>query len=154
VDQPTPAASDRPYIEGAFVLSSDVRLLAAIRRTVEGLTTALGWNESESRAITLAVEEALTNKIRHAYKGRSDGRIRFEFRTEPECLVFRVTDQGEAPDLAQICSRARESVQAGGLGTYIIRDVMDDVTYRTTADGNQLILVKHLPYTGRKEGPV
>ena len=139
----TPAAN--LYIEARVVLSADVRFLAAMRHTVESLTAVLGWNDSESHAITLAVEEALTNKIRHAYRNSPEGRIQFQFRTEAHALVFQLTDQGEPPDPAKICARERDSLQAGGFGTHIMKDVMDQVVYRTTEEGNHVVLTKHLP---------
>lgn len=146
--EPVPASE--PFIEAKIVISSDVRFLAAIRHTIGNLTAVLGWNDSESQAITLAVEEALTNKIRHAYKNRPVGRIQFEFRTEPHALVFQLTDQGEPPDPARICAR-RDTLQAGGFGTQIMKDVMDKVVYRTTEEGNHVILTKYLP--GNRHAP-
>lgn len=140
--EPVPATA--PYIEARMVISADVRFLTAIRHTVGNLTVALGWNEEESQAITLAVEEALTNKIRHAYRNRPNGLIQFEFRTEQDALVFHLTDQGEPPDPAKICAR-RDSLQPGGFGTQIMKDVMDKVIYRTTEQGNQVVLTKYLP---------
>lgn len=133
------------YFELRVVMSGDPRFLPAMRHTIENLTLELGWPESGSRAITLALEEALTNKIRHAYKNDPSGRIQTEIRIEDGALIFRLTDWGEAPDPARICSRDRDSTRAGGLGTHIIRDVMDSVIYQTTSDGNQLILTKKLP---------
>jgi serine/threonine-protein kinase RsbW len=141
----TEPAGAELYVEARIVMSSDVRFLSAMRHTVGDLTSELGWGESESRAITLAVEEALTNKIRHAYKNRPDGRIEFEFRTERDALVFRLTDRGEAPDPAKIRARERDSLKPGGFGTHIIHDVMDKVVYQTAEEGNQLILTKYLP---------
>ncbi|MES1257537.1 MAG: ATP-binding protein [Acidobacteriota bacterium] len=147
MSDPEPAGACPLYVDAKIVLSSDIRFLSALRHAVGELTLELGWSESESRAITLAVEEALTNKIRHAYKNRPDGRIQLEFRTEPGALVFRLTDQGEAPDPARICARRRESLSPGGLGTHIIRDVMDQVVYQTTGEGNRLTMTKYLPET-------
>ena len=144
-----PARPAELFIEARIVMSSNVRLLAAMRHAIGSLTVEMGWNDSESRAITLAVEEALTNKIRHAYRDRQDGRIQFEFRTEPGALVFRLTDQGDAPDPGKICAREEHSVAPGGFGTHIIRDVMDKVTYQTVDEGNELILTKYLPGTRR-----
>jgi anti-sigma regulatory factor (Ser/Thr protein kinase) len=143
--QPEPAHRAELFVEARIVMSSNVRFLCAMRNTIGNLTVEMGWNDSESRAITLAVEEALTNKIRHAYRNRPDGRIQFEFRTEPDALVFRLTDQGEAPDPEKICAREDESLTPGGFGTHIIRGVMDKVIYQTVDEGNQLILTKYLP---------
>ncbi|MEO8132181.1 MAG: ATP-binding protein, partial [Bryobacteraceae bacterium] len=137
------------FIDAKIVISSDVRFLPVVRHTIGNLTTEMGWNESDSRAITLAVEEALTNKIRHAYHGKDDGRIQMEIRTEPDALVFQLTDQGEAPDPVLICARREGSLTPGGFGTHIIRDVMDKVVYETVDEGNQLTLKKYMPGTGR-----
>ena len=149
VRDPVPATE--LYFEARIVLSTDVRILAAVRHTIGDLTAVLGWNDTESQAITLAVEEALTNKIRHAYRNRPDGRIQFQFRTEPDALVFLLTDQGEPPDPAKICAQ-RENMQVGGLGTHIMKDVMDKVVYRTTEEGNQVVLTKYLPKDANAPG--
>jgi anti-sigma regulatory factor (Ser/Thr protein kinase) len=146
-----PAPARELFIEAKIVLSADARLLTAVRCAIENLTAILGWGDSDSGAITLAIEEALTNKIRHAYRNRPDGRIQFEFRTEPDALVFRLTDQGEAPDPARICAR-RDSLQSGGFGTHIMKDVMDKVVYQTTPEGNHVILTKYLPGRGAPDG--
>ena len=145
MSHPEPPGAAALFVEAKIVMSSDVRFLALMRHTIGNLTVELGWNDSESRAITLAVEEALTNKIRHAYRNRSDGRIQLEFRTEPDALVFRLTDRGEAPDPAKLRARERDSLTPGGFGTHIIHDVMDKAVYQTTEEGNQLILTKYLP---------
>jgi anti-sigma regulatory factor (Ser/Thr protein kinase) len=123
-----------------------------IRRAIAELTRELGWNDSESLAITLAVEEALTNKIRHAYHGRTDGKIMVGFRTEPGTLVFELTDQGDAPATGSICSRDKTSQEPGGRGTHIMRDVMDKVVYQTVESGNQVIMTKVLPAAKRQQG--
>jgi anti-sigma regulatory factor (Ser/Thr protein kinase) len=139
-----PMAATELYFEARIVMSTDTRFLTAIRHAIGNLTMVLGWSDAESLEITLALEEALTNKFRHAYKNRSDGRIQFQFRTVPDAVVFQLTDQGEPPDPARICA-PRDSLQAGGFGTHIMKDVMDTVVYRTTEEGNQVILTKYLP---------
>jgi anti-sigma regulatory factor (Ser/Thr protein kinase) len=139
------------FLDAKIVMSSDARLLAALRSAVGNLTLELGWSESDSRAITLAVDEAMTNKIRHACKGRADARIQIEFRTEPGALVFQLTDHGEPPDPEKLCARQKGSVVPGGLGTHIIRDVMDEVSYVTDDAGNHLILKKQLPHGSSPE---
>ena len=133
------------FFEAHIVMSSDTRFLPVLRRTIENLTLELGWNESEARGITLAFEEALTNKIRHAYKNLPDGRIQLAVKLEADSLVLELTDQGEPPDPGRLFAQQPDGFRAGGFGTHIIRDVMDSVEYRTTEAGNQLILMKRLP---------
>ncbi|HEY2016664.1 MAG TPA: ATP-binding protein [Bryobacteraceae bacterium] len=130
-----------------FVMPSDPRYLPVVRAAVGNLAEAAGWNEAESRAITLALDEALTNVIRHAYHERADGRIELECNQIAEGLEFRLRDTGEAPDLSKICARQVGCDKIGGLGTHIIRDVMDSVSYQTSADGNWFVCSKRFGKT-------
>src|SRR6266700_7025676 len=53
-------------------LPSDPALLCAVRGAIERLTESFGFSPQDCRAVTRAVDEALTNIIRHAYCGRAD----------------------------------------------------------------------------------
>jgi len=125
-------------------LPSDPIFLSVVRAAMERLCAALGWNESEARSITLAVDEALTNVIRHAYHKRADGVIELVCEEKEGVLEFLVSDTGDAPDLSKICARAKESQAAGGMGTHIIRDVMDTADYQRTGMANRLVMTKRL----------
>lgn len=128
-----------------FVLSSEPRLLPALRGAMEQITAVFGWNQTDCRAIALALQEALTNKIRHAYHNRPDGVITMEIQARENDMEFRLTDQGDPPDPGKICARAAGSLTPGGLGTHIIRDVMDSVFYSSSAEGNHVVLIRRFP---------
>jgi anti-sigma regulatory factor (Ser/Thr protein kinase) len=53
-------------------------------------------------------------------------------------------DAGDAPDRSKICAREVGGDRPGGLGTHIIRDVMDSVTYQQTGSGNRFVATKRL----------
>jgi anti-sigma regulatory factor (Ser/Thr protein kinase) len=125
-------------------LPSDPAFLPVVRGAVERLCAVFGWNESEARSITLAIDEALTNVIRHAYHKRPDGVIELICEEKEEVLEFLISDTGDAPDLEKICARARESHAAGGMGTHIIRDVMDTTDYQRFGTANHLVMTKRL----------
>lgn len=131
-------------IQVTFVMGSHPRCLAVVRAAVAQLAAAVGWDERESNAITLAVDEALANVIRHAYHGREDGRIELECRAGEGELRFQIQDTGEAPDRSRICAREVGCDKIGGLGTHIIRDVMDEVSYERTPEGNRFTAAKRL----------
>lgn len=131
-------------VQVTFDLSSRTCCLPVVRATVGQLAAMIGWNESDARAITLAVDEALANVIRHAYHGREDGRIELQCRAGQDELQFRIRDTGDAPDPARICAREVGCDKIGGLGTHIIRDVMDSVSYESGVDGNWFVAVKRL----------
>lgn len=143
--------SDELYFDARIEISSDARLLSVLRRAIESLTLEMGWSISECKRITLAVDEALSNKIRYAYANHADGRIQIEVTTDLRGLVFRLSDQGQAPDASKLCARDKDSTNPGGLGTHIIRDVMDEVLYKTDSGCNQLILTKYLPTRGSEQ---
>lgn len=142
------ASGARPHsgvrFQAQWRLPSDPVFLPMVRGTVERLCAVFGWNESEARAITLALDEAITNVIRHAYHNRPDQMIAVCCEEKDGVLEFVVSDTGDAPDPAKICARARESQAAGGMGTHIIRDVMDTVDYRRSGTTNQLVMTKRM----------
>jgi len=131
-------------IHVTFVMGSHPRYLPVVRATVGQLAAMVGCDESESRAITLAIDEALANVIRHAYHGRSDGRIELQCRAGDDELQFRIQDSGDRPDPALICARDVGCDRIGGLGTHIIRDVMDTVSYQSSPEGNCFTAAKRL----------
>lgn len=129
-------------MEIRFVLPSQARYLPVVRAAVGHLAAAVGWDEADSLAVTLALDEALANVIRHAYHERPDGRIELECHETADGLEFRLRDSGDAPDLGKICAREVGCDKIGGLGTHIIRDVMDSVSYQTSSEGNWFVAVK------------
>jgi anti-sigma regulatory factor (Ser/Thr protein kinase) len=127
-----------------FDIPSDPRYLPVVRGAIGPLAAAIGWDESECRAITLALDEALANVIRHAYHSRPDGLIELECRESAEGLEITLCDHGDAPDRAKICAREIGCDQPGGLGTHIIRKVMDRVSYEASPGGNRFVASKLL----------
>jgi anti-sigma regulatory factor (Ser/Thr protein kinase) len=130
-----------------FAMPSDPRYLPVVRGAIGPLAAAIGWDESESRAITLAVDEALANIIRHAYHSRADGLIELECRETADGLEITLLDKGDAPDRAKICAREIGCDQPGGLGTHIIKNVMDQVSYEASPQGNRFVARKLLRKT-------
>jgi len=130
-----------------LMLASDARYLPVVRGTISALTAAIGWDDSDCRAITLALDEAVANVIRHAYHNRPDGVIELRCRGNTDGLEVTMLDHGDAPDSVRICAREVGSDQVGGLGTHIIREVMDSVSYQRTESGNLFMATKRLRRT-------
>jgi sigma-B regulation protein RsbU (phosphoserine phosphatase) len=96
--------------------------------------------------IVLAVDEACTNVIRHAYCGECSEAIGLHLSRERDMLVFEVRDNAPAVDPARITSRDLGDCRPGGLGVPFIRALMDDWQLLPGADGrgNVLRLCKRL----------
>ncbi len=128
---------------------SQPRLLACARAVAGSFAQRIGFNEIECGQISLAVDEALCNIINHGYDRRPDGRIRLLITAltgERTSLRIEVEDRAKQVDPATIRSRDLDDIRPGGLGVYIIREIMDDVRYEhRDGGGMRLSMVKHLP---------
>ena len=138
---------NRRRLQVKFAMPSDPRYLPVVRGVIGPLAAAIGWDETECGAITLAVDEALANIIRHAYHSRADGLIELECRESADGLEIALLDNGDAPDKSKICARELGCDQPGGLGTHIIRKVMDTVSYEVSPEGNRFVASKLLRRT-------
>jgi serine/threonine-protein kinase RsbW len=134
-------------------LLSDPSLLAVVRGAMERLTEQFGFAPPECRSVTRAVDEALTNVIRHCYKGKSDlpmqvvcNRVQGRGATDGqrEGLEILLIDSGPPIDPAKLRGRRLDEIKPGGLGLHFIRQSMDVVEFKRLRAANQLRLVKYL----------
>lgn len=123
------------------------RFLDSIQRTVRDTCVAAGMSRKEASAVLLAVEEGATNIIRHAYL-YSKGTIRVRLVVYSNQIVISLFDTGRSfqPDMSSPINLDRlvESGRKGGLGFYMMRKIMDSVEYISTADFNELRMIKRL----------
>ncbi|MEO8594922.1 MAG: ATP-binding protein [Candidatus Solibacter sp.] len=132
-----------------FLVPSDPRYLSVLRAAVEELASVYGLPEQECRAMTLAVDEAMANVIRHAYRGDPGHSIEVVCEGSADRLNFTLLDQGEAPDLERLQPHPLNDWALSGRGTHLIRSAMDEVSYERVPRGNQLRLSKRLPADAR-----
>jgi serine phosphatase RsbU (regulator of sigma subunit)/anti-sigma regulatory factor (Ser/Thr protein kinase)/transposase len=122
--------------------------LDGIRRFVQETSRNTTLTTKDVNSILLAIEEACTNVIRHAYLYGA-GTIRVHIAVASDRVIFSIYDRGRsfdferagAPDLNRYVQTGRK----GGLGIYLIRKIMDEVDYRTIGDENRLRMTKRLP---------
>lgn len=139
-------------------LLSDPKALYVVREAVERLAETVGFAAAECRSVVRAVDEALTNIMRHCYCGRVDQPIEVYFRrlgrhSKPgRGLEILVCDRGPAVDQSKLRAQTPSELRAGGLGLRFIREAMDSVGYRRVGHTNRLRLVKYLPSQKRSRG--
>lgn len=95
--------------------------------------------------IELAVHEACTNIVEHAYAGVS-GRIEIAFTLieEPKQFIIELRDRGQSFNLAAIQAPNLEQPQTSGYGLFLVHQLMDEVTYYPEPGNNRWRLVKNL----------
>lgn len=122
--------------------------LPDIRSFIESVLSETPFRRKDVTAILLAIEEACTNVIRHAYL-YGEGTLRLKISLHRDKLGISIYDKGRSfdfektsdPDLNHYIKTGRK----GGLGIYLIRKVTDDVSYSTSGGVNELRLTKRYP---------
>ncbi len=98
---------------------------------------------SASYNVELAVNEAVVNVISHAYQDDPSQVVQLDFYICPDRLIIQVRDWGLGFDPASIPEPDLRYPQESGYGVYLIRQLMDHVSYESnTPDGNCVTLVK------------
>lgn len=121
--------------------------LAGIRKFVYDAASAAGFSDKEIYAVELAVDEACSNIIEHAYGGEGKGEITCTCNNLNNGLEIILKDYGDAFD-PSIVATPDFSVEMGqlkprGAGLFLIRNMMDDVDFKfSKKNGNQLRMVK------------
>jgi serine/threonine-protein kinase RsbW len=96
--------------------------------------------------LKLALTEACTNSVRHAYQEGRTGVVEVIYQLEPDRLVVEIVDDGEGFKPEDVELTGNGDLSEGGLGIAIIRAVVDEVEIgaRETG-GSRLRFVKFLP---------
>ena len=109
------------------------------------ITQTIGFSEDDSEHIILAVDEACSNIIKHSYMNDSQKKIDFCIETQENELKIQIKDYGKQCDIRQMKPRALTDIRPGGLGVYIMNQVMDSVKYDcSSAKQNQIIMTKRM----------
>jgi serine/threonine-protein kinase RsbW len=130
-----------------LTVSGHFKNLAQIGDFIGQAAIQAGLNDKAVYAIQMAVDEACTNIIEHAYGGEGKGQIQLTCSIQDEGLNVTIFDQGvpfepdQVPELdvqAPLSARRRR-----GMGMFFINNLVDTVEYKfNTPQGNQLILFK------------
>ena len=103
------------------------------------------FSPSESRKIALAVDEAITNVIKHSYQESEDSEIKLDFYCSNDGIKIKIEFSGIPPQLSESMvnlERMIKEKKKGGLGVALIKRIMDSVEYRTIKDINYLEMIK------------
>ena len=136
-------------------VSSDPRLLGVIRGVIQVWLEVLGLLIDRRQEVVLAVDEACSNAMRHAYEGRTDKTIELVLSASNEWIEITVSDQGtpcptECSEYRPLLPPAPHEVEPGGLGVKLIHEVFDEVRFCPgTTRGNCVTMRLH--WTAKNE---
>ena len=121
---------------------SEAAQLAPIRtfvRTFCRQTPGPALDEEGVDQLELAVNEAASNIIRHAYRGLKDERLKIEADGYPEQICVRLWYRGDPFDPDNVKPPAFDGSREGGFGVYFIAQCVDEVRYSQDSAGTNCI---------------
>ena len=120
--------------------------IALGRLALTGLAQARGLDSETMGDLKLALTEAVSNSVRHAYDGDGEGQVEIRYELRADRITVEVIDDGAGFDPDEAPSFDGDELSEGGLGIAIIRTVADDVEIesRPGVRGSRLRFVKNL----------
>ena len=147
-------ATTNKHTVDSLRIKSRTERLAEMRSFVSDAALRFGFGDDEVGKIELAIDEACTNIIKHAYKYNPDGIIEIRISTLKADghtkFIVDIFDSGisfdstrySAPDMKEYFKKLRH----GGLGIVLMKKLMDEVEYgQMVGEKNTIRLVKYLP---------
>jgi len=132
-------------VEKKFELNASSEVLSPFRKELRQILTQSGWEKKATEEILLAVDEALTNIIRHAYQGKP-GKMTVSVSAADDKIEIVLEDQGVKFNPTQVPSPELPRHKPGGLGVHFIRTIMDQMIYDDQDPAvNRLHLIRHKP---------
>lgn len=136
-------------VEDVIRITNETANLAVVRDFLTRMIDGSAVDPKDKNKIILAVDEAVSNIIEHAYEEDRTGTIEVQVKSAPQLFEIVIRDSGKHFDPERI-----ENVDMGahlkagrrhGLGIFIMRQIMDEVQY-SYKEGveNELRLVKYL----------
>jgi serine/threonine-protein kinase RsbW len=135
----------------SLTLPSELRMLSVARNFVEAVCEAYQLNRSIAHALIIVTGEAITNIVRHAHRNRCSAQMEMHLHLFPDCIHLIFKDEGEPFDLASVPQLPPGELRIGGRGIYLMRTLMDEVTYQPREEGqtgNMLRMIKRCSVSG------
>ncbi len=134
--------------KSTLTIPSQTERLNDVREFVSGQARSHGFIEDDINKITIAVDEACTNIIKHGYAYAPDQHIDIEIVRKGNDFEIIISDSGkqfdanaiQSPDMKDYFAHYRR----GGLGVYLMKRIMDKVEFNLQSDKNVLRMMKTL----------
>ena len=131
-------------------MEAQLNEIERIRTAVNILSQAEDWPPELLYQIELVLEEIGTNIIKYGKDGERETEIDITLTSDSKSLTMEIIDNGKPfdpfadappPDLdSSVPDRP-----IGGLGVYLVQQLMDEASYRREDGMNKVTLVKHKP---------
>ena len=134
---------EKPLIlRESLSITNNVSEITKLNAFVQSATTAVHMESNLARKIKLAVEEVVTNCIEYAYPSDTIGTVTVVIEADDSRIRFIISDSGSDFDPTNV-SKADTTLSVderpiGGLGVFLVRNLMDSINYART-DGKNIL---------------
>lgn len=122
-----------------LTIPSDARYLSLARKVLHHLLACHEVADDLARKLVLCLDEACSNVIKHSYQGEKQHPIEISFQLEDDDFTIQVRDYGKQCNIKHFKPRPLDEIKPGGLGTFFISEIMDDVNYCTNREKGTLL---------------
>ncbi len=131
-----------------ITLDNDIEQIPQLTEFVNKACVAVGFDDSTTASMNLAIEEAVVNVMSYAYPKGTKGTVNIETISNDNRIKFVISDSGVLFDPTVVSepdtTLSAEERNIGGLGIYLVRQIMDSVNYERIGGFNVLTLRKSL----------
>lgn len=145
--------------EGSLCVPAEPMYLALVASVVRWFAERSGLSDEQTQDLDVAVDEACSNVIRHAYRDAERGNITVRCWLNDNGLDVTLLDTGMPLDLhmaqATAQNKREHAPETGGMGLQIIRELVDRVAYSRSEDGvNAVTLTKNFNHKQQGKGGI
>ena len=138
--------SETLLLDEEITVQNDVKQVEQLGIFVKDVMNRLNIGKSLASQLRLAVEEAVVNVMEYAYPAGSTGEINIKVTSDGHRLRFVITDTGIPFNPTEAASAdttlSAEERPVGGLGIFLVRQMMDSINYERIGGKNVLKLRK------------
>ncbi|CEI82535.1 serine-protein kinase RsbW [Oceanobacillus oncorhynchi subsp. incaldanensis] len=121
------------YIE--MKVPAKAEYIGVMRLTLSGVANRMGFSYDAIEDLKVAISEAVTNAVEHAYEEKESGEITVGFGLYEDRMEIMVADRGGSFDLEEVkngtgpyqSDEPVEKIREGGFGLFLIEALMDEV---------------------------
>lgn len=140
-----------------MIIPAQPEYVGIVRLTASGVSNRMGYTYDDIEDIKVAVSEACTNAVNHAYQQDENGKITVGFGVFSDRLEIMVVDRGQSFDFDKVYQdlgpineeTSVDQMSEGGLGLFLIETLMDKVEFSGDA-GVVVMMTKYLQGGGVK----
>jgi serine/threonine-protein kinase RsbW len=142
LDSPSDGAGHRVHLR----IPARAEYITLGRLALTGLSRLRALSDETLADLKLALTEACSNSVRHAYRDGRAGVVDIDYNLQPGYLAIEVSDDGPGFDYLEVDGEETSELSEGGLGLAIIRSLSDEFELGSrNGGGSRLRFVKKLP---------